>query len=78
MKKLILGMVFVFATGTIMNANTATKKIEQQESCFERAKRISTTLAIQLNLSVPQEHIAFGIEYDECMSTQDDSFFFPG
>ncbi|MDD7915627.1 hypothetical protein [Polaribacter ponticola] len=36
MKKLILGMVFVFATGTMMNANTATG-IEKPNDCFEDA-----------------------------------------
>jgi hypothetical protein len=34
MKKLILGMVFVFATGTIMNASTTTNDKEVKEESY--------------------------------------------
>lgn len=37
MKKLILGMVFVFATGTMMNANSISTNVEQPVDCFQDA-----------------------------------------
>ena len=52
MKKLILGMVFVFATGTMMNANTSNKEIttqitrtiEKADDCFSEAWEYGTDM----------------------------------
>jgi hypothetical protein len=37
MKKLILAMVFVFFTGTMMNANTSNNLQQEQEDCATQA-----------------------------------------
>lgn len=74
MKKIILCLVFVFATSnTIINANTLNMF---GESCFEKADRQATNLAIWLNLSLDEEHIAFGVLYDDCMGDNSDEFVF--
>lgn len=41
MKKLILGMVFVFSTGTIMNANNE-KIVVTQDDCLQEAMDFGT------------------------------------
>jgi hypothetical protein len=76
MKKLILSLVFVLATGTsFMNASSNEKNI-YGESCYEKADRLTIKSAIWLNLDLDQEHALFGILYDDCMNEQNGEFVF--
>ena len=69
MRKLILSMVFVLATGTMVNANSTidTSKLEVVKDCFGLADIGASTLGILYDLSYGAEHAVFTILYDACM-----------
>lgn len=76
MKKVILCLVFVLATGTsFLNASSNEKNI-YGESCYEKADRLTIKAAVRLNLDLAQEHNLFGILYDDCMNGQNGEFVF--
>ena len=66
MKKIVLCLVFVFASSNTIIVNASTLNMFD-ESCFEKADRQATNLAIWLNLTLDEEHTAFGVLYDDCM-----------
>lgn len=76
MKKVILSLVFVLATGSMMNA-TSSKEISYQESCFEKANRLTNVIAINTNMDLGYDYVVFSILYDECMGGSNGEFVFP-
>ena len=60
MKKVILSLVFVLATGSMMNATTS-KENSYQESCFEKANRLTNEIAIYTNMDLGYDYIVWEI-----------------
>jgi len=71
MKKLILTVVFVFATGTMMNAENSSKEIlnnyDSFFGCFEVADDAARMYGNARNLTHEQEHALFEYYWDRCM-----------
>ena len=71
MKKVILSLVFVFATGTMMNAENYSTKITNNYDvffgCFEVADDAARMYGNARNLSYEQEHALFEYYWDRCM-----------
>jgi hypothetical protein len=78
MKKVILSLVFVLATGiSFMNANSNNEIYILGEPCYEKADRMAIHDAVQNNYQLWQENLAFELYYDNCMKDNDDEFVFP-
>ena len=69
MKKIILGLVFVFATGTMINANsfsTTKKAIEVEEvGCARDCVDLGITVAYLLDLTVQEYLVVYTACYEQ-------------
>lgn len=79
MKKIILGMVFVFLTIIITNANNnTTKEMGGSVSCYEQAEAHVRIEQYYYYLTYEDQYNYFTEEYDKCISDgRQDEIQFP-